>query len=63
MDGSTTWNKLKDIKDSYRVQMEEYTVENRTLEEPAFAWWTKHVMNKRDQIISKTKQYWVKTHK
>ena len=33
-DGSTTWNKLKDIKDSYPVQMAKYEVENRNLEEP-----------------------------
>ena len=43
--------------------MAEYTVENRILEEPAFAWWTKHMLNKRDRIISKTQKYWVKTHK
>ena len=42
--------------------MAEYTVENRILEEPAFAWWTKHMLNKRDRIISKTQKYWVKTH-
>ena len=36
-DGSTTWNKLKDIKDSYPVQLAEYAVENRVSEEPAFA--------------------------
>ena len=54
-DVSTTWNKLKDIKDLYPVQMAEYAVENRISKEPAFIWWTKHVLNKRDQIISKTK--------
>ena len=43
--------------------MSEYAVDNRFSEEPAFAWWTKHVLNKRDKIISKTQQYWVKTHK
>ena len=43
--------------------MVDYTVENRIFEEPAFAWWTKHVLNKRYQIISKIQQYWVKTHK
>ena len=34
--GSTTWKKLKDIKDSYPVQLVEYAVENRVSEEPAF---------------------------
>ena len=43
--------------------MAEYAVENRISEEPAFTWLTKHVLNKRDLIISKTQQYWVKTHK
>ena len=49
-DGSTTWNKLKDIKDSYPVQLEEYAVENRVSEEPAFAWWVKFVL--RNMITS-----------
>ena len=53
-DGSTTWNALKDVKDSYPVQMAEFAVENRLSEEPAFAWWVKHVLKKRDRIISKT---------
>ena len=37
-DVSTTWNKLKDIKDLYPVQMAEYVDENRILEDPAFTW-------------------------
>ena len=43
--------------------MEEYSVENIILEEPEFTSWTKHVLNKRDRIISKAQQYWVKNHK
>ena len=43
--------------------MAEYVVDNIILDKPAFAWWNKHVLNKRDEIISKTQQYWVKTHK
>ena len=62
-DGSTTWKKLKDIKDSYPVQMAEYAVENRVSEEPDFAWWVKFVLRKRDCIISKTQRHWLKTHK
>ena len=62
-DGSTTWNKLKDIKDSYPVQPAEYAVENRVSQEPAFTWWVKFVLRKRDRIISKTQRYWLKTHK
>jgi hypothetical protein len=62
-DGSTTWNKLKDIKDSYPVEMAEYAVENRISEEPAFAWWTKTALRRRDRITSKTQRHWLKTHK
>ena len=62
-DGSTTWNKLKDIKDYYPVEMAEYAVENRISEEPAFAWWTKTALRRRDRIISKTQRHWLKTHK
>ena len=28
-DGSSTWNQLKDVKESYPVKMAEYAVENR----------------------------------
>ena len=27
-DGSTTWNKMKNVKDSYQVQLAKYAVEN-----------------------------------
>ena len=49
--------KLKDIKDSYPVQLAEYAVENRVSEEPAFAWWVKFVLRKRDHIKLKTQRY------
>ena len=38
-------------------------VENRISEEPAFAWWVKFVLWKRDHIILRTQRYWLKTHK
>ena len=43
--------------------MVEYAVDNRILEEPAFAWWTKHVLNQGYRIISNMQRYWLKTHK
>jgi hypothetical protein len=63
-DGSTTWNTLKDIKDSYPVQMAEYATDNGLALKPVFRWWIPHVLKKRDRIIAKTKlSYWAKTHK
>ena len=43
--------------------MIEYAVDNGIFEEPAFAWWSKHLLNKIDRIICKTQRYLVKNHK
>ena len=62
--GSETWTLLKDLKESYLVQTAEYAVEHRLSEEPAFAWWVKDVLKKRNRILSKVKtKYWQRTHK
>ncbi len=63
-DGSTTWEKLKDVKESYPVQLAEYAHVRRIAAEPAFAWWVPHVLKKKHCIISKVKsKYWTRTHK
>ena len=63
-DGSNSWVKLKDIKDSNPVEVAEYAVANRIQDEPAFAWWVKPVLRRRNRIISKVKKkYWRTTHK
>ena len=63
-DGSTSWETLKDLKQSYPVQVAEYSVQHRISTEPAFAWWIGHVLKKRERIINKVKsKYWHRTHK
>jgi hypothetical protein len=63
-DGSSSWEKLKDIKVSNPIEVAEYAVANRLVEEPAFKWWVPHVLRKRNRIISKAKtKYWRTTHK
>ena len=63
-DGSSSWVPLKDIKESNPVQVAEYAVANKILEEPAFAWWAQQVLRKRERIIRKVKsRYWDRTHK
>eukprot|EP00978_Attheya_sp_CCMP212_P042033 scaffold249537_cov35-Attheya_sp.AAC.1 len=65
-DGSTDWIALKDLKESYPVELAEYAINSKTIadDEPAFAWWVPYVMKKRDRIISKVKsKYWARTHK
>ena len=63
-DGSTNWIALKDLKESYPVQVAEYSVGARILMELAFAWWVPYTLKKRNQIIAKVKsKYWIQTHK
>ena len=38
-------------------------MENKISEEPAFTWWLKFVLQKRDRTILKTQRYWIKNHK
>ena len=63
-DGSTEWIALKEIKDSYPLEIAEYAVANRIQEEPAFKWWVGDVLHARNRIIGKVKsRYWRTTHK
>lgn len=63
-DGSTSWGTMKDMKDSYPVELAEFAVENGYADEPAFAWWISYVLKKRDRIVAKVKsKYWQRTHK
>jgi hypothetical protein len=63
-DGSTSWERLVDLKESNPIEVAEYAVVNRITEEPAFKWWVPHVIKRRNRIISKVKsRYWKTTHK
>ena len=63
-DGSMNWIALKDLKESYPVQVAEYSVGVRILMEPAFAWWAPYMLKKCNRIIAKVKsKYWIRTHK
>ena len=62
--GSSTWNSIKDLKDSYPIELSEYAAENRLASKPIFSWWVLHTPHKREQIISKIRsKYWEKPHK
>ncbi len=45
-DGSSSWIPLRELKASNPVELAEYAVANKILEEPAFAWWAKDVLRK-----------------
>ena len=63
-DGTTAWVPLKDLKISNPVEVAEYAVGNNLDKEPAFRWWVRGVLKKREMIIKKVKtRYWKRTHK
>jgi hypothetical protein len=43
-DGTSTWERLANLKESNPVQVAEYAVANKLAEEPAFIWWIKDVL-------------------
>ena len=49
-DGSTSWEKLSDFKECYPVQTAEYAVAQGIDQEPAFNWWVRPILKKRDHI-------------
>ena len=63
-DGSSSWERLADLKESYPIQVAEYAQSKGIAEEPAFAWWTPYVLRRRDRIIASVKKrYHKRTHK
>jgi hypothetical protein len=58
-DGAVMWVPLKDLKETNPIEVAEYAIANKIDHEPAFAWWVKTVMKKRERIVSKLqKKYW-----
>jgi hypothetical protein len=61
---TTSWVKLSDVKDSHPLEVAEYAVANKIVEQPAFAWWAKQALKKHSRHIMKAKsRYWKQTHK
>ena len=53
--GSSSWEKLKDLKASNPIEVAEYAVANRLVDEPIFKWWVSYMLQKRNRVISKVK--------
>jgi hypothetical protein len=43
-DGTTSWESLRNIKESNPVEVAKYAIENKITEEPAFAWWIPYTL-------------------
>ena len=50
--GTTTWEWLRNLKESNPVKVAEYAKAQGIAEEPAFAWWVPFVLRKRDRYIN-----------
>ena len=57
-DGSTTWESLRELKETHMLQVAEYAVAKGLVEEPAFKWWVPKVLKKRDRIIKAMKKWY-----
>ena len=62
-DGSTSWQKLSDLKESHPLQVAEFALAAGIADEPAFNWWVSWVLKKRDRIISLVKRRSARYHK
>jgi hypothetical protein len=63
-DGSSSWEMLAGVKESYPVQCAEYAVAKRIDKEPAFVWWVPYTLKKHDHIIAAiASRYHKTTHK
>jgi Reverse transcriptase (RNA-dependent DNA polymerase) len=49
------WVRLADLKESNPVELAEYAIGNKLVNEPAFKWWVPFTIKKRDRIIAKIK--------
>jgi hypothetical protein len=55
-DGSTSWQSLRDLKESHPLQVAEFAYMAGIAGEPAFNWWVGWVVKKQDRIISLVKR-------
>ena len=68
-DGSSSWEALKDLKESYPIEVAEYAVANKIEKQPAFAWWVPFTLRRRTRLIKAAKMtrygtdYWRKALK
>jgi len=58
-DQSTSWESLKDLKQSFPIQVAEFAVQHNLAEKPAFRWWVQDTLKRRDRIIKAVKTRYV----
>jgi hypothetical protein len=64
VDGSMSWEPLKDLKESFPVQVGKFAYSHGLQDEAAFTWWVKDMISKCNRIIKAMKTHYAwKTHK
>ena len=54
-DGTSSWERLADLKESNPIELAEYAVAQDIAHQPAFAWWVIFTLKKRHSIICAVK--------
>ena len=63
-DGTTSWTRLADLKESNPVELADYAVAHELQDEPAFSWWVPYTLQKRQRIVAAVNsRYHKRTHK
>jgi hypothetical protein len=63
-DGSTSWERLADLKESNPVEIADYAVTHGSESKPVFAWWVPFTLKHQSRIIAAVnKRYHKRTHK
>jgi hypothetical protein len=63
-DGSTSWERLANLKESNPVEVAEYATTHGKENEPAFLWWVPYTLRRRNRIIAAVNnRYHKRTHK
>jgi hypothetical protein len=50
-DGTTSWERLADLKESYPVEVAEYAATKNLHDGPAFVWWVPHVRRSETESV------------
>ena len=59
-DGTTSWLPLSKVKDSNPVDVAEYAIQNRIDHEPAFDWWCRELVKKKQRLVMAVKRRYSK---
>ena len=63
-DGTTTWERLADLKESNPVEVAKYAIAQGIQDKPAFLRWVPYTIQQRNRIIAAVnKRYHQRTHK